>query len=321
MPSIDHQPEALSEAVALSRRLHAALVVGPPGHAGRRHRLGRGRPVRQPPPHRGRPRGGQDRARQGPRHLPRRPAVPRSRAHPDLLPSDITGVTVFSPETGTWEFRPGPVFGHVVLLDEMNRTPPRTQSALLEAMEEQQVSVDGESWPLPRPAPRHRHPEPGGPARHLPAGREPARPIRPVHHHRLPRRRRPRHSSCCIRAAATRSASSSPVTEPAQWAEGHRDHGVGAGGHRGGRVRRGPRAGHARRPAPCGLGRARGRPSRCSGRRRPMPFSTVAPMSLPPTSRPWPSRLWPTAWSATAAVPKAPHLVSRVVGETPVPLT
>ena len=61
------------------------------------------------------------------------------------------GVTVFSPDTQTWDFRPGPVFGHVVLLDELNRTPPRTQSALLEAMEEQQVSVDGESWPLPRP--------------------------------------------------------------------------------------------------------------------------------------------------------------------------
>jgi MoxR-like ATPase len=79
--------------------------------------------------------------------------VPLSRiqGNPDLLPSDITGVTVFSPDNGTWEFRPGPVFGHVVLLDELNRTPPRTQSALLEAMEEQQVSVDGESWPLPRP--------------------------------------------------------------------------------------------------------------------------------------------------------------------------
>ncbi len=75
----------------------------------------------------------------------------RVQGHPDLLPSDVTGVTVFSPETATWEFRPGPVFGHVVLLDELNRTPPRTQSALLEAMEEQQVSVDGESWPLPRP--------------------------------------------------------------------------------------------------------------------------------------------------------------------------
>ena len=75
----------------------------------------------------------------------------RVQGHPDLLPSDITGVTVFSPDTATWEFRPGPVFANIVLLDEMNRTPPRTQSALLESMEEQQVSVDGESWPLPRP--------------------------------------------------------------------------------------------------------------------------------------------------------------------------
>lgn len=75
----------------------------------------------------------------------------RIQGHPDLLPSDVTGVTVFSQDTGVWDFRPGPVFAHVVLVDELNRTPPRTQSALLEAMEEQQVSVDGESWALPRP--------------------------------------------------------------------------------------------------------------------------------------------------------------------------
>jgi MoxR-like ATPase len=75
----------------------------------------------------------------------------RVQGHPDLLPSDVTGVSVFSPDTSSWEFRPGPVFSHLVLVDELNRTPPRTQSALLETMEEQQVSVDGESWPLPRP--------------------------------------------------------------------------------------------------------------------------------------------------------------------------
>jgi MoxR-like ATPase len=75
----------------------------------------------------------------------------RVQGHPDLLPSDVTGVSVFSPDTSSWEFRPGPVFAHVVLVDELNRTPPRTQSALLETMEEQQVTVDGESWPLPRP--------------------------------------------------------------------------------------------------------------------------------------------------------------------------
>ena len=75
----------------------------------------------------------------------------RVQGHPDLLPSDVTGVSVWSPETNSWDFRPGPVFAHVVLVDELNRTPPRTQSALLETMEEQQVSVDGTSWPLPRP--------------------------------------------------------------------------------------------------------------------------------------------------------------------------
>ena len=75
----------------------------------------------------------------------------RVQGHPDLLPSEITGVTVFGPDTGSWDFRPGPVFANVVLVDELNRTPPRTQSALLETMEERQVSVDGESWPLPQP--------------------------------------------------------------------------------------------------------------------------------------------------------------------------
>ncbi len=75
----------------------------------------------------------------------------RVQGHPDLLPTDVTGVSVYSQDTGTWDFRAGPVFSHVVLVDELNRTPPRTQSALLEAMEEQQVSADGQSWRLPRP--------------------------------------------------------------------------------------------------------------------------------------------------------------------------
>ncbi len=75
----------------------------------------------------------------------------RIQGHPDLLPSDITGVSVFSASSDTWDFRPGPVFAHVVLFDELNRTPPRSQAALLEAMEERQVTVDGESWRLPDP--------------------------------------------------------------------------------------------------------------------------------------------------------------------------
>ena len=70
---------------------------------------------------------------------------------PDLLPSDVTGVNVFDQATREFEFQPGPVFGNVVLGDEINRAPPKTQSALLEAMEEGQVTVDGESHPVPDP--------------------------------------------------------------------------------------------------------------------------------------------------------------------------
>jgi len=70
---------------------------------------------------------------------------------PDLLPADITGVSIYNPATRAFEFRPGPVFGQVVLADEINRAGPRTQSALLEAMQERQVTVDGETRPLERP--------------------------------------------------------------------------------------------------------------------------------------------------------------------------
>ncbi|MCD2201660.1 MoxR family ATPase [Halobacterium sp. KA-4] len=70
---------------------------------------------------------------------------------PDLLPSDITGSHVYDARTESFEFNPGPVFANVVLADEINRAPPKTQAALLEAMEEGQVSVDGETHQLPDP--------------------------------------------------------------------------------------------------------------------------------------------------------------------------
>ncbi|WP_254546172.1 AAA family ATPase [Halomarina pelagica] len=70
---------------------------------------------------------------------------------PDLLPTDVTGVNVFNQQTREFEFRPGPLFANIVLGDEINRAPPKTQSALLEAMEETQVTVDGETHPLPDP--------------------------------------------------------------------------------------------------------------------------------------------------------------------------
>ncbi len=75
----------------------------------------------------------------------------RVQATADLLPADLTGVSVFDQSTGTWKFRHGPLFANVVLVDEINRATPRTQSALLEAMEERQVSADGGTLRLPDP--------------------------------------------------------------------------------------------------------------------------------------------------------------------------
>ena len=75
----------------------------------------------------------------------------RLQCTPDLMPNDVTGVAVFNQQTSAFEFRPGPVFGNVLLADEINRATPRTQSALLEAMQEQQVTVDGITRSLPRP--------------------------------------------------------------------------------------------------------------------------------------------------------------------------
>ena len=70
---------------------------------------------------------------------------------PDLLPTDVTGVSIYNQETQEFQFRPGPVMANMVLADEINRATPKTQSALLESMEERQVTVDGVTYPLPRP--------------------------------------------------------------------------------------------------------------------------------------------------------------------------
>ncbi|MBC7263261.1 MAG: MoxR family ATPase [Chloroflexi bacterium] len=70
---------------------------------------------------------------------------------PDLLPSDVTGISFYNQKKGEFEYRPGPIMSQLVLADEINRATPRTQSALLEAMQEQQVTVDGDTKPLPRP--------------------------------------------------------------------------------------------------------------------------------------------------------------------------
>jgi MoxR-like ATPase len=78
-------------------------------------------------------------------------SVRRIQFTPDLLPSDVTGVSIWNQERADFEFRPGAVFANVVIGDEINRASPKTQSALLESMEEQQVTVDGTTYPLPPP--------------------------------------------------------------------------------------------------------------------------------------------------------------------------
>ena len=78
-------------------------------------------------------------------------SVSRVQFTPDLMPSDVTGVSIYDRQSGRFEFRPGPIFANIVVADEINRASPKTQSALLESMEERQVTVDGTSYQLGRP--------------------------------------------------------------------------------------------------------------------------------------------------------------------------
>jgi MoxR-like ATPase len=75
----------------------------------------------------------------------------RIQCTPDLIPADLTGINFYNPKEGRFEFRPGPLFANIVLADEINRATPRSQSALLEVMEEKQVSIDGETYPMKEP--------------------------------------------------------------------------------------------------------------------------------------------------------------------------
>ena len=106
---------------------------------------------------------------------------------PDLLPADLVGVSIYQRSTEQFRFQPGPLFANIVLADEINRASPKTQSALLEAMEERQITVDGRATRPAAAVHGHRHAEPGRPGGHVPAAGEPARPLPAAHHARLPR--------------------------------------------------------------------------------------------------------------------------------------
>ena len=119
---------------------------------------------------------------------------------PDLMPSDITGTDVMQEDkaTGTREFRfvPGPMFANIVLADEINRTPPKTQAALLEAMQEHQVTVGGKRHTLVRAVLRAGHAEPDRAGRHVSAARSAARPVHVPGAGRLSRARTRNWRSC-----------------------------------------------------------------------------------------------------------------------------
>ena len=114
----------------------------------------------------------------------------RAQFTPDLLPADLTGSYVYDQRRAEFDFRPGPVFAGLLLADEINRTPPKTQAALLEAMQEGQVTVEGKTHPLPEPVPRPGHRQPGRVRGHLPAARGAARPLPAARRVRVPHRRR-----------------------------------------------------------------------------------------------------------------------------------
>ena len=132
---------------------------------------------------------------------------------PDLVPSDLVGTRVYRPDTGRFDTELGPVFGNFLLADEINRAPAKVQSALLEVMQERQVTIGGETYPAAGDVPRAGHAEPDRVRGHVSAARGAGRPVPVQAPRRLPdgggggRRRRPRH-----RRARRRCASGCPWT-------------------------------------------------------------------------------------------------------------
>ena len=142
-------------------------------------------------------------------------SVRRIQFTPDLLPSDVTGVSVYNQETRDFEFKPGAVFANLVVGDEINRASPKTQSALLECMEERQVTVDGIDLPAADAVHGDRHAEPDRDGGHLPAARGAARPVHRPDRDGLPGRAAPSWRCSTATARTTRWTTSPPVADAA----------------------------------------------------------------------------------------------------------
>ena len=165
---------------------------------------------------------------------------------PDLMPGDVTGSLVYDNRTSAFSFRPGPVFTNLLLADEINRTPPKTQASLLEVMEEGQVTVDGIAAAAARPVPGGRHPEPDRVRGHLPAARGAARPVPAdalgpaARARRRVRRAGPAHGG--LRPARPRGRGRAPGRHRRRPGPGPGGRGHGRGLPRGHGLRRRPRA-------------------------------------------------------------------------------
>ena len=242
---------------------------------------------------RGRARGGEDAA--GPRSGGRLALdTKRVQFTPDLMPGDVTGSLIFDARTAAFEFREGPVFTNLLLADEINRTPPKTQSALLEVMEERQVSVEGTARPLPDPflVAATQNPIEYEGTYPLPEAQldrflfKLTVPL-PNRDEELRRAARPPPRVRPARPGRGRRAPGGRRGRPGRGPPGGR---AGAGRRRGAGVHRGPVPGHPDRP----LGRAgrlaRGARPPCSARPRRGPGSPGGTTSRPTTSRPWPGR-------------------------------
>ena len=253
---------------------------------------------RGPPADRGRARRRQDQPGQGAGRLDRL----RVRPHPvHARPAAVRRGRRHRLRTAApsrFEFRPGPVFANIVLADEINRASPKTQSALLEAMAERQVTVDGHDLPAGAAVPGDRHPEPDRARGHLPAAREPARPVPDADLDGLPEpRRRARHPRRPT-PTTTCSSPSGPVVTAADVARPwpppcRRVHVAPA---LAGLPRRPGRA--TRRHPRLALGMSPRATLASSGSPGPGPRPPAAPTSRPTTSRRWPCRCSPTASSS-----------------------
>ena len=235
-----------------------------------RHRAARaGRAaLRRAPPRRGRARHRQDAARQVARGRDRRPVRPGAVHARTCCPPTSPAPRCTDPRTGEWEFRPGPIFANVVLVDEVNRASPRTQAALLEPMEEHQVTVDGVTHPLPDPFFLVATQNPFGSAGTFPLPESQLDRFALVVHARPARAAPPSARSSTAKAASTRSPRSSRsrrrpscATTIAAVRDVHCAH-IGAR-LRARRRRRDPRS----IPASCSA-RRRARSSACCTRRR-----------------------------------------------------